>query len=154
MAFAREFGPDSLTTLRDEHGWNGLDHLSHLNGWERALISWLEGGTRAEGLGVPETLWQSRDIDAINEAVRSSHAADTLDEILAELDRNRRQLTGLVGVMSDDDLSKPYSHYPPDAPAIRVWTVAGRIQRVVGSHVDDHLGYIRKMQVERPVNRP
>jgi hypothetical protein len=148
IAFARELGPEILGTMRDARDWSGLDHLGHLNAWERALISWLEGGTQAEGLGVPESLWQGRDIDAINEAVRSNHRSETLDEILEELDRNRRQLIGLVGVMSDDDLSKPYSHYPPDDPDLVLPTVAHRVRRVVGSHVDDHLGYIRRMSTE------
>jgi hypothetical protein len=150
VTFAHGCDQVSLATMRDAHGWNGLDHLSHLNAWERALISWLEGGTRARGLGVTESLWESRDIDAINEAVRANHASHSLDFILSELDCNRRQLIELVGDMSDDFLARPYSHYPADDPEIKTWTVAGRIERVVGSHVDDHLGYIRRLLSEQP----
>lgn len=135
-------GAARLTGPTDAAGWTGKDHLAHLTAWERSLISWLQGGTRAEGLGVSEDLFASRDIETINEAIRQDTRACSLEEVLAEHDRVRGELREQVASMTLDDLHRPYSHYPPDDLDATVPPVYRRVLRVVGSHVDDHLGYI------------
>lgn len=144
---AEAFGELRLSTMTDPAGWTGLDHLHHLNAWERSLISWLNGGTRAAGLGIEESIWETRDIAAINNAVRAAHPSPSLEAILVTLAENRRLLGDLVSRMSDEELRLPYSHFPPEVPSQIPPSVASRILRVVGSHVDDHLGYIRAMSV-------
>jgi len=141
-------GEARLTGPTDAAGWTGKDHLSHLTAWERSLVSWLKGGTRAAGLGVGEDLFDSRDTQAVNEAARQATRDQSLDEVLADHDRIRAELREQVASMSRDNLLRPYSHYPPDDPAATVPPVYRRVLRVVGSHVDDHLGYIKAIAAQ------
>jgi len=144
-AFVANVGEDALMHRVDSSGWSGRDHLAHLNAWEGALISWLTNGTRAEGLGIDEAIWETRNIDHINEAARSATLSMSIVAILAQLDRNRARLRDLVIAMSDSDLMAPYFHFPSNDPTHLDPPVASRVLRVVGSHVDDHLGYIDRL---------
>jgi hypothetical protein len=147
-ALVDRLGEQGMTDPTDTAGWTGKDHVAHLTAWERSLVTWLRGGTRAEGLGVGEALIASRDIDAINEAIRQASRDQSLASVLANHDEVRATLREQVASMSLEDLHRPYSHYPPDDPAATVPPVYRRVLRVVGSHVDDHLGYIEAIAAQ------
>ena len=137
-----------LTGPTDAAGWNGKDHIVHLTAWERSMLYLLRGQPRHAGLGVHETLYLSGDDDAINAVIQSQHRALSLADALAELRRVHGELAAALGLLTDDDLHKPYRHFLPDEPGAGDGPLA--INMLVGDtseHFAEHLPWILALAV-------
>ena len=136
----------ALTSVQDEQGWTAKDHLSHLMGWERSIVFFLQSLPRHEGLGVEEALYLSRDFDAINDAIYQQYTGLSLAETLEAMYQVHEKLLELLAPMTDEDLLKPYRHYLPDEPGEGDGPPA--IDRIYGSvayHYDEHLEWINDL---------
>ncbi len=111
--------PEQMTDIRNAEGWAVKDHLVHIAAWERSVASYMRGGTRYEGLGVDEQVWDSGEDDIINAAVQQNWKDASLDEALAEFRDAHSDLMGLVGPMSDEELYRAYSDFQPEGEGER-----------------------------------
>ncbi len=107
---------ETMTTIRDDHGWTVKDHLIHLYYWERSALYFLQGKPRHEGLGVTEEIYASDDADVINEIIFQQNRSLSLEEALAQLRALQPTLLAALEPLTDADLQKPYRHYLPDEP--------------------------------------
>lgn len=149
-AFLSGLTDEQLTTVRDEEGWNVVDHLIHIMAWERSAVFFLQGKPRHEGLGVDEAVYRrGSEIDSadeVNASIREQHAGVTPAKALAQLRAVHAQLLEQLQPLTDADLQQPYQHYLPhepgdygDAPAMNV--VYGNSAH----HFGEHLAWLQKM---------
>lgn len=116
QAFIAQLTPNQLTEIRNADGWALKDHIAHLSAWEQSVIAFLTGTPRHEGLGVPEAVYLSEDLNQINAAIFTTHRDDPLDDVLARFKAAHTKLWSLLIPLDDTALSLPYIHYLPDEP--------------------------------------
>ena len=115
-ALLNSLSETQLTDIRNADGWAIKDHIAHLTAWEQGVIAFLTGIPRHQGLGVPEEVYLSDDVDVINAAIFKNRKDLSLDEVQQAFQSKHQQLMQLVEPLTDEDLAKPYSHYLPDEP--------------------------------------
>jgi len=141
---------DALTTLHDDAGWTSKDHLAHLSAWLRSVVLPARDGiSRWDALGVSEADFAARQDDeffAINESIRRQHAAESLDEVLADAQSAIDQSQALIATSSDADLQRSID---PCNPADGSVTVFQLLNGDGWEHFDLHRGYIAIILGER-----
>ena len=123
-AFLKGLNDVQWTNIRNPDGWAIKDHVAHLTAWHRYVIYILTGKPRHEGLGVPESVYAPKDIDAINAVIFEAHRHDPIEAVRAAFQSTHTMLMRLIDPMTDEDLMKPYRDFLPgfhdesDAPII------------------------------------
>jgi uncharacterized protein (TIGR03083 family) len=122
-------------------GWTVKDHLSHLAAWEESLLALLEGRDRAEAMAAPGM--EDEGVDAINAVVWEQRRGDAPAEALARLRETHGRLVARLEALSDEDFSRPYSYFQPDAAdeqrPVTEW-IAGN----TWEHYEEHLDWLRE----------
>jgi hypothetical protein len=123
-------------------GWSVKDHLAHIAAWERSVIAFLTGQSRAAAVGMDEAGYAAADVDAINARIVADTASTSYAEILARAQATHNELIGVLDRVSWDDLNQPYSHFQPgsdrDDPALN--TVLGNTTE----HYPEHREYLTR----------
>lgn len=138
-----------LTQIKNPDGWSIKDHVAHMTAWENSVIAVLTGKPRHIGLGVPEVVYASNNLDAINKVIFEAHKDDPTHVVFPAFHQTHHQLLDLLDGMSDEDLNQPYSHYLPNEK-----TTGGHlpvINVVYGNtihHFKEHLGWIVALLAE------
>ncbi|MBJ7597511.1 MAG: hypothetical protein DLM67_02360 [Candidatus Nephthysia bennettiae] len=133
-------------------GWTVKDHLIHLAAWEDSLLALLESRDRAAAMGAPGL--EEAGTDAINAAVHVQHRDDAPEEAVSGFRESHRRLLDRLGQLSDEDLSRPYSYYQPDADGPEEPSpVSGWIAGNTFEHYEEHLAYIRAALERAPDSR-
>jgi hypothetical protein len=127
----------------DAAGWNIRDHVGHVGIWLRAETALLTSGTPIpETIGIPESIWNAGDTDAINEWYRLTLADLSPAEIRAERDRVFPKLFEVVSGMPEEALARPARESgleASDRPLLDVMT------ENYGLHFDDHRAQIEQL---------
>jgi hypothetical protein len=143
--------PETMTTVHDDQGWTVKDHLLHIYYWERSALYFLQGQPRFAGLGIPEAVYASDDVDLINDTIYQQHRSLPLAEALAQLRALQPELLAALAPLTDADLQKPYRHYLPDEPGEGDGPAAMNV--VYGNsagHFAEHLTWIEALLGEKP----
>ena len=111
-----DLSDEQWTDIRNADGWSVKDHVAHLTAWEQSMIALLTGTPRHIGLGVPEQLYLSDNLNAINHAIFQNHHDATLDDVRSNFESTHLALVQHIENLSDDALHKPYAYYLPDEP--------------------------------------
>jgi uncharacterized protein (TIGR03083 family) len=130
-------------------GWTVKDHLVHLAAWEESLLALLEGRDRAAAMGAAGM--EDGGADTINAAVFEQHRDEAPDNALAGFRETHRRLLERLDELSDEDLSRPYSHFQPGTEDER--PVCGWVAGNTFEHYAEHLSYIRPA-LKRKVDAP
>lgn len=132
-----------LTTKTDAAGWTSKDHLAHLASWANSVLVMVrDGRPQWEGLGVEQKLYESGNIDEINEVVRQQSADLSLKKVKTQLTGIHEELIRVVDALSERELMQPCSSFVDGAQDIEV------IQKLNGNgpdHYDEHWGYISEI---------
>lgn len=104
------------TQIKNADDWSIKDHVAHLSAWENSVIAFLTGKPRYEGLGIPQDVYLSDDVDAMNDVVFKAHQHDSLDEVQSNFAATHQTLMRHIKLLSDEDLHKPYVNFLPDEP--------------------------------------
>ena len=127
-------------------GWSIKDHLAHIIAWEQSLIALLQRRPRHEGLGVERAVYNSHDVDAVNNSIYARSQTRSPEEVLADFHASHRQLLDQLATVSTADLRMTYSDYLPDelgeesgVPVVE-W-IAGNSYH----HYAEHLEVIREL---------
>jgi len=105
-----------LTQIRNPDGWAVKDHVAHLTVWEESAIVFLQGMPRHTGLGVPESVYLTGDLDAINQVIFQQRRNTSWEYARRGFQTTHARLLALLAPLNDADLLKPYAHYLPDEP--------------------------------------
>jgi hypothetical protein len=131
-----KLGRDGLMA-RAADGWTVKDHLAHIGAWEHSLRGLIEGQDRLAAMGVHEPVEENT--DAVNDAVFKLHQHESAEEALKYFRESHMQLMAALGLLSDADLAKPYSHYQPSDPdekkPVKGW-VAGNTYEHYAEHIE------------------
>jgi hypothetical protein len=143
---------DRLQTLVSDGWWTVKDHLIHLAAWEDSLLALLDSRDRAAAMGAPGL--ENAGTDAINAAVQMQHRDDVPEEAVSRFRETHRRLLDRLRGLSDEDLSRPYSYYQPDADGLDDGEpVSGWVAGNTFEHYDEHLAYIRAALERAPHSR-
>ena len=104
---------EQMTTLHDAEDWTVKDHIIHLTSWERSVAFFLQGKPRHEGLEVDEALYLNGSNDEINVAIFRHRRDLAVPDALAQFRDVHQQLLGLLQLLTDADLKRPYCHFYP-----------------------------------------
>jgi hypothetical protein len=139
----RSSGPD---------GWTVKDHLAHIAGWNLSLAALLERRHRQAALALEG--FSTTDWDGQNEVMLRRHRELVPDEVRALLLGSRLMVLRALCSLTDADLGRPYREYQPHdvrtSPPTSDDPVARWIIGSIEDHVEEHLGYIGPLIVERP----
>ncbi len=131
---------EAVLTRPGADGWSAKDHLAHLSAWQWSLIALLEGRNRPAALGVEDvTQKEESGFEEINALLHERTKDQPLDRVLAEFRQSRQDLLAVLDRLSDEDLSKPYSHYQPNDPPYNPDSVVGWIVGNTYGHEEEHL---------------
>ena len=127
----------------DAAGWNVRDHVAHVTIWLRAETALLSAGTPIpESTGMPESIWNAGDTDAINAWFRQSIVTLSPAEVRIQRDHVFPKLFEVVSGMSDEEMAKPARETgleASDRPLLEVMT------ENYGLHFDDHRAQIEQL---------
>lgn len=105
MAVIDGVEPNALINRSDAAGWNTRDHLVHLGDWLNSILVMIrDGEPQWNGAGVTRELFESNDIDAINEVMRQRSLHKSIEVAVAELRDRHETMVGLVQQLSDEQL--------------------------------------------------
>lgn len=113
-ALLDKLSPFQFTEIKNAEGWTVKDHVAHMAAWEKSAIAFLQSIPRHRGLGVPEDIYSSRDVERINADIYQTHADDPPEVVRARLIDTHQQMLQILSRLTDEDLMKPYSDYLPD----------------------------------------
>jgi hypothetical protein len=102
-----KFSDRQMTVIRDAEGWSVKDHLSHLAGWERSVIFYLENKPRNLALGINASLFDKGPIDEINRELFEANRNVPLPEVLAQYRAVHHELMRLLAPLVEEDLLRP-----------------------------------------------
>lgn len=139
---------DVLTGPSDAAGWTIRDHLAHLTAWEASVLGFIrDGRPQNETMGVDRTLWETDDLDAVNERIRVQTSDTPLTEVMAALQATRRELVAALGTLTTERLRERWvngSIDASDAPTI--------LEKVTGNtveHYPEHAEWIAAIAKSR-----
>ncbi|MBL8147143.1 MAG: ClbS/DfsB family four-helix bundle protein [Anaerolineae bacterium] len=141
QAFIASLTPEQLTVPTDAAGWTVKDHLIHLAVWEDGMNAVLTHQSRRERMGIPAELWGGDDYDGMNAIIQQKHHADTLDSVLATLDRVHAELRSRIAALSTTDLLAPYSDYQPDSTSTN--PIVGSLAGNSFGHYEEHIPWMQ-----------
>ena len=113
MTYLDTLSEADFVTNTDAAGWTVKDHVMHLVVWEDGMWPLLNGQPRAEHMGLPQDVWQSRDFDAMNTIIQQQHRDKPLGEVLQEFRDIHHRLIAKIESLADEDLQRPYKDYQP-----------------------------------------
>lgn len=132
-----------LTEPTDAAGWTVKDHIIHLAVWEDGIYALLTGLPRDKQMGVDQQMWDYGLIDRMNGIIQQRHKDKSLAEVLTTFDTVHQRLIVTIETLSDDDLSRPYSHYQSgstfDEPVIG-WIIGNTYE-----HYAEHTPWIAEI---------
>ncbi len=127
----------------DAAGWCIRDHVGHVAAWLTAETPLLAAGTPIpETTGMPASLWDAGDTDAINEWYRQRIVTRSPAEVRAERDRAFFQLVEVVSALPEEDFAKPARESGLEASDRPLLTV---MSENYGYHFDDHRAQIEAL---------
>jgi hypothetical protein len=136
-----------LTQIKNSDGWTIKDHVAHLSAWHRGIVAFLKGIPRYHGLGIPEEVYASHDVDAMNAIIFEAHRDELWEDVRAEFQRSRDEILSLVMPLSDEELQKPYHHFVPAEPEdTREAIIAIYVN--TAEHYIEHLEWMQAMLAE------
>src|SRR2546430_16704437 len=100
-------------TRHGSDGWSVKDHLAHLAAWNLSLVALLEGRDRDAALGVWDV---PSEVDPVNGLLHRGHRILVVDEARALQVGSRQMVREALARLSDEDLSRPYTHFQPNDP--------------------------------------
>ena len=121
-------------------GWSAKVHLGHIGAWEQSLMALIRGQDRSTGMGVSPEQYAAGDMDATNGIIAAGAQSLPLDDVRNRSNETHAELLAMLESMSEDDLSKPYSHYQPNDPPYNPEPVVGWIAGNTFDHYDEHIG--------------
>lgn len=113
LAFIATLTPEQQTIPTDAAGWTVKDHLMHLAVWQEGVLAMLEGHNRRKTMGVPQSVWETRDFDPINDFIFQNHHDKSISEVLQILHDTQERFSAKVATMSEADYQRPN----PESPA-------------------------------------
>jgi hypothetical protein len=134
-----------MTTVQDGHGWTVKDHITHMAAWESSVVFFLQGKPRSAGLGVAQSLFETRPIDEINEAIQQLHKDLSLAGATSQLQTTHRQLISLLNPLTDADLNQPLGTDHPELTDSDQRRVIDIIRDNTSGHFSEHLGWIEAL---------
>lgn len=96
----------------DANGWTARDHVVNVIAWERSVVYLLNRRARHEALGISDDALCSRDIHAINEAIRSANAGGTWEDKRARLVDGHQDLMSTLHSLTWGDMQRPLRQLP------------------------------------------
>lgn len=141
QAFIASLTAEQLTVPTDAAGWTVKDHLIHLAVWEDGMNAVLARQSRRERMGIPIELWGGDDYDALNAVIQQKHHADSLESVLATLDRVHAELRGRIAALSTTDMLAPYSDYQPDSTSTN--PIVGSLAGNSFGHYEEHIPWMQ-----------
>ncbi len=84
--------------------WSVKDVLAHLYEWEQMVLGWLAVTEQGQRPHVPAEGYKWSQLPALNEEIRSKHAALSLDEVLEMYREAHRQTMETVKSLSEETL--------------------------------------------------
>ena len=104
---------DQLTTREAGDGWSVKDHLEHLAGGRRMVLSLLHGRPGWEGLGVEEQVYLNEDDDAVNALIWLRTRDVPLAQALAEFQETHRELLAELTALSEKEWTRRFDPFRP-----------------------------------------
>ena len=127
-------------------GWSIKDHLAHITAWEMSAVALLNSTPRYAGLGVDRAIYESHDVDAINNSILNQNHHRPVGDVLADFRDAHQQLMAVLINLSDEDLQKSYSDYLTDEPGETTGApVLGWIAGNTFHHYAEHLEIIHEL---------
>ena len=147
QTFIASLTPAQMTQPADAAGWTVKDHLIHLALWQDGISALLVGESRAAGMEISQTLWDSEaDTDTINAEMQLTHKDIHLDEVLIRLQKSREKLLAALGKMKDEDLMLPYQHF--DKNRVRDYPIFAYIVGNSFEHYREHIPWMQAIVSE------
>ena len=136
----------TLTGPRDAAGWTARDHLAHLEAWERSMLFLMQGKPRHLGLGVDEDLYNTHDVDRINDAIYQTVKDVSLADVLGSFAGLHARFREVLDATPEADFLQPYSHFLPEEPGTDdSQPIHWRISHNLDEHFAEHRGYIQRI---------
>ncbi len=145
-AYLQTLTEAQLTIPTDATGWTAKDHVMHLAVWEAGILVVLEGGSRREGMGIDEALWQRWNVDDINAAICQRYQRLPLAEALKRFRDVHQRLFAKVQTFSENDLQRPFRAYQPDTNY--EGSLSDRIVANTSAHYAGHKPWIAAIVAE------
>lgn len=106
---------EQMTVPTDAAGWTVKDHIMHLAVWADGIYALLEGESRYERMGLDAETWYSPGYDRMNAVIQKRYRDLPLDDVLSNFNQVHQRLVAKIRTMTDEELTRPYSAYDPDA---------------------------------------
>lgn len=91
-------------------GRTTTDVLSHVHAWHALFEGWIEADRAGDAVAYPAEGYTWRDLDALNEALYSSHAGRDHHAVRAALVESHDRVCEIVSSLPEAELSTPESH--------------------------------------------
>ncbi len=135
---------DDQLQRTDAAGWRISDHVANLAAWERSVLVLLGGRPRYEGLGISEALYESHDVDAVNDAIFQRERHLTFAQARELFTTTHEELLAALAPLSDADLNGSVDSFLPaasgdDRPVI------GALYANTAAHYAEHHQWIRAL---------
>jgi uncharacterized protein (TIGR03083 family) len=105
---------EQMTVPTDAAGWTVKDHIIHLAKWEAGIAAVLEGKSRAEAMGIDDSMW-GQGYDPINAVIQRKYRDIPLETVLETFQQTHDRLLRDIEALSDEDLMLPYNHFVPES---------------------------------------
>ncbi len=118
----------------------------HLAIWEDSVNALLQHESRAERVGVAESVCAARDFDQINAVIQQTHRDRPLPQVFEYLRTVHVALVEKLTAMPEEEIRRPYSAYEADssrAEPIIAWLTA------IYAHYDEHIPWMEAI-LKRP----
>ncbi|MGC4189983.1 MAG: maleylpyruvate isomerase N-terminal domain-containing protein [Thermomicrobiales bacterium] len=135
------FSDKQLSEPTDAAGWRAQDHLAHLGACERGVMFMLNGHPYYAGLGIDETTWANRDLDAENDVIFRLNRDRVLDDVRTGLRATHTELVTTIGDLDParlDERISPDDSGDPSAPPTLREKIAGN----TWTHYPEHAEWI------------
>lgn len=136
QAYINTLTEEQLTQPTDAAGWTVKDHLIHLAVWEDGMIALLDHKPRYERMGVPKEVWNSDDVDVINDVIYQKHKDTPLAEVQATFQQVHDRLMAKIRTLTTEDILRPDKYYNPESNSDD--PVVGRIAGNTFGHYEEH----------------
>ncbi len=141
--FYASLSADQLTRPTDAGGWSVKDHLIHLAAWASSVDALLSGQSCRERMGIPETLWNADDTDAINALIQQRERDTPLPDALATLKTVHQRVVAHLQTITDETLRQPLvgiNLASWDGRTYEDWIVSNTYE-----HYDEHLPWMDRI---------
>ena len=128
-----------MTGPTDAAGWTVKDHIIHLAKWEAGIAAVMEGQSRAEAMGIDDSMWD-QGYDPINAIIHRQNSDMSLEAVMNTFQQTHDRLLRDIEALADDDLLKPYNHFVPASKSEHplVGSIAGNSY----GHYEEHTPWI------------